>query len=108
MYQEAVSVIYNLKYSNNSGGSWLYVQDGSAAVTGVCDCNLSNIYNSSTNPTSHAVTYLAPWTYNWPVATGYTGGVILPQGTYQLMVEAYRQGYGQHYSYDIQNLVVSW
>jgi len=98
MYQEAVSVIYNIKYTNN-GTSWLYVQDGAAAVTGVCDCNTAG---------NHAVTNLAPWGYNWPVATGYAGGTILPQGTYQLMVEAYRQNYGEHYAYDIQNLVVSW
>jgi hypothetical protein len=94
-------VVYNYKYTNN-GINWYYVQDSAAAVTGVCDCNLSG---------AHAVTLQAPWTpigYNWPVATGGPGSTILPQGAYQLMVEAYRYGYGQHYSYDIQNLIVSW
>jgi prepilin-type N-terminal cleavage/methylation domain-containing protein len=105
MYQEAVSVIYNLKYTN--GTSWYFVQDGSAAVSGVCDCDLSNVYNGS-NLNGHAVTNIAPWTYNWPVATGGSGHTVLTQGSYQLMVEAYRQNYGEHYSYDIQNLVVSW
>lgn len=98
MYQESVSVIYNLKYSNN-GNTWAFVQDSAAATMGICDCNTAG---------AHAVTNIAPWTYSWPVATGGPGNTILTQGTYQLMVEAYRQNYGEHYAYDIQNLVVSW
>ncbi len=99
-YQEAVSVIYNLKYSSNGGKTWSYVQDDAAAVTGVCDCDISN-----PSPAGHAVTNVAPLTYNWPVSTGTR---ILTQGVYELMVEAYRQNYGEHYSYDIQDLEVSW
>jgi len=102
-YQESVSVIYNLKYSTTQqnavgGNTWYFVQDGAAAVSGICDCATAN----------HAVTNIAPWTYtNWAVATG-SGGSPLPQGSYQLMVEAYRQGHGEHYSYDIQDFTVSY
>jgi hypothetical protein len=104
MYQESVSVIYNLKYATTQptatgSNTWYFVQDGSAAVSGVCDCNTSG---------AHAVTNIAPWTdTSWTVATG-NGGIPLPQGSYQLMVEAYRQGYGEHYSYDIQDFTVSY
>ncbi len=100
MYQESVSVTYNLKYSNNGGKTWYFVQDDAAAVTGVCDCNTGN-----PSPAGHAVTNLAPWTYNWPVSTG---SRILSQGDYELMVEAYRQNYGLHYAYDIQDIEISW
>jgi prepilin-type N-terminal cleavage/methylation domain-containing protein len=93
-YQESgVTVVYNLKYNN--GSAWYNVSDNSAAVTGVYDSTHS--YNPPT--------YVAPWTYNWLVASG---GTTLPQASYELMVEAYRQGYGLHYSYDIQKFQVSW
>jgi len=63
-------------------------------VTGVCDTSAA-----------HAITNVAPWVYNWPVANGST---TLTQGDYELMVEAYRQNYGLHYAYDIQDLEISW
>jgi prepilin-type N-terminal cleavage/methylation domain-containing protein len=94
MYSESVSVIYNLKYSPNAGVTWAFVQDGSAAVSGVCDTSAA-----------HAVTNIAPWTYNWPVASG---GTTLAQGDYLMMVEAYRQNHALHYAYDIYDFAISW
>src|SRR5665213_654333 len=104
LYQETVPVIYNLKYSPNAGASWAFVQDGSAAVSGVCDCNLTNNAYPG-NLTGHAVTLTAPWTYSWPVASG---GTTLAQGDYLLMVEAYRQNFPEHYAYDIYDFLISW
>jgi hypothetical protein len=104
LYQESVSVIYNLKFSPNAGVTWAFVQDGSAAVSGICDCNLgSNAYPG--NPAGHAVTLAAPWTYSWPVASG---GTTLAQGDYLLMVEAYRKDYPEHYAYDVYDFQISW
>jgi hypothetical protein len=96
LYEESVPVVYNLKYSSNGGSNWYNVSDSSAAVTGIYD---------PTHSFSAATTDVAPWTYNWPVASG---GTTLPQGVYELTVEAYRQGYGLHYAYDTQYIQISW
>ena len=79
----SVTINYNLKYSNNSGNSWYFVQDNAAAVTGVYD-------------SSHAIT-----TTNWQWDVSDTSQ--FPQGDYDLRVEAYRQNYPIHYSFHEQD-----
>jgi len=94
LYQESVSVVYNLKYCSTSDYKWRFVQDGSSngAVSGV--------YNPS-----YGITLSAPWTYTMPVTSA---AVSLTQGAYLLMAEVYRLNYGEHYAFDIYQFNVSW
>jgi len=74
-YVGTSTVTYNLKYSSDNGASWKFVQTGGAADDGV--------YSS-------ARALASP--YTWNVTT-------LPEGSYLLRVEGYRQDRRQHYTY---------
>lgn len=92
--ESAVSVVYNLKYCSTSDYVWHFVQDGTYS-----DC-VSGVYNPN-----YSLGGVAPITYSLPV----TGGpVTLTEGSYLLMAEAYRLGFGEHYAYDIYQFNVSW
>jgi hypothetical protein len=93
IYNETVPVVYNLKYSNNHGVNWYYVQNSAPATFGVCN------YNSP-----YAITAAAPLTQEiWSI-----NQTTEPQGDYWLMVEAYRKGYLNHYAYDIDDIEITW
>jgi hypothetical protein len=74
-YTEPVDMVYNLKYSNNSGNNWYFMQDNSAAVSGVLD-----------QTGSHAVTGSLPITFSLSTPVG-----SFPQGDYWFMVEGWRK-----------------
>ncbi len=94
--ESAVSVVYNLKYCSTSDYVWHFVQDG---VSNGC---VSGVYDASV---SHQLTGVAPITYSIPVVGG---PITLTQGSYLLMAEAYRLGFGEHYAFDIYQFNVSW
>ena len=75
-YTESTVVSYNVKYSNDMGKHWYFIQDGTAASAGSFDQGHS----------------LAGLSCAWSVSG-------LPRGTYLLRAEAYRQNYPLHYSY---------
>lgn len=83
----SVTMVYNLKYFKDGDSTWRFVGDNSAAVTGVCDCDLAG---------SHAVTTTS---YTWDVSDT----TQFSQGNYNVIVEAYRYNYLLHYSFHEQD-----
>lgn len=79
---ETMSIKYALLYSVDNGKSWLYLKDGTPAKIGV---KPSASYEMTT-------TSLTP---NWDVSDTKK----FPEGTYLIRVEAYREGFPQHYSF---------
>ena len=79
----SVTINYNLKYSTDNGNTWKFVQDNSAAVTGV--------YNSAYAVSGNS--------YSWTVSDT----TLFPQGDYDLRLEAYRENYPIHYSFHEQD-----
>ena len=100
-YYEPVSIVYNLKYSGDTGKTWRFMQDGGTASKGIVDTSGTRAMTVSG---SNAVTW-----YNWDVSNTAT----FPQGNYWMMVEAYRlnnttaQLYNQHYSYHTVDVTIN-
>jgi hypothetical protein len=79
----AVTINYNLKYFKDGDTTWRFVQDDTAAVTGIYD-------------PGHAVTGTS---YGWDVSNS----TQFSQGNYNLIVEAYRSNFPLHYSFHEQD-----
>ena len=83
-YSESTALSYTVMYSADNGSTWKYMQNDSAATPGV-------------RPSSSAVlisTVSATPTYSWS-----TPSSTIPQGTYLIRVECYRDSIPLHYSY---------
>jgi len=76
-FSEAVTTTYNIKYSTNTGKSWVFADDNSAASAGVLNS---------------AHSFSSPYTWNTPASTFH-------EGDYLIRVEQYRQNYPLHYTY---------
>ncbi|HVZ80146.1 MAG TPA: type II secretion system protein [bacterium] len=87
-YAENTALVYNLKYSKDTGKTWFYIQDASQAVTAY-----QGVYNSA-----YSISNSLPVTnvvYNWDVSNA----AKFPQGDYWVSAEVYRQNIPQHYAY---------
>lgn len=96
-YSEPVSSLdFNIKVSNNAGGTWYYIQDGGftgqQAVTGLLDTNAAHLINVTS----------MPLTYVWNV----TNTSNFPQNSYWVCSEAYRHGFPYDYSYHVLNISI--
>lgn len=80
-YSEATALTYNVKYSNDNGKSWTFL-DGSAAEPGVMDAG-----RAATTPVA------------WDASA-------LPRGTYVVRVEAFRSGVPLHYTYHQRQIYI--
>lgn len=76
-FAETVATICNVKYSRDSGKTWFFADDDSAAQAGVLNAAYSNA---------------PPYTWNTPASS-------FPQGTYLIRVEEYRANFPLHYAY---------
>ena len=100
-YYEPVSLIYNLKYSKDTGKTWYFMQGDQPTVKGVLDTTNGH---PMTVTGANAITW-----YNWDVSNS----ANFPQGDYLMRVEAYRmnqntnQVYGQHYSYHAVDITIN-
>ena len=75
-FVDPVTVVYNVKYSNDNGNTWKFIQDNTSASPGERDTNHDLVVTN----------------YTWIVST-------FPKGTYLIRVEAYRDGRPLHYAY---------
>jgi hypothetical protein len=96
-YSEPVSSLdFNIKVSNNAGGTWYYIQDGGftgqQAVTGLLDTNAAHLINVTS----------MPLTYVWNVSNAGN----FPQNSYWVCSEAYRHGFPYDYSYHVLNISI--
>ena len=82
----------NLKYSQDGGHTWSFIQDNVSALQGVLDTSGSHLIQSSSFPV----------TYQWPVPAG-----SFPQGDYFIMAEAYRHAYPLDYCYHVLDISIN-
>jgi prepilin-type N-terminal cleavage/methylation domain-containing protein len=85
-YTNATSLVVNIKYSNNTGKNWYFVQDGQPAILGTADIPHDLSSTSS---------------YSWNISS-------FPAGDYLVQVETYRQpqNYPLHYTYQQREFYV--
>lgn len=81
-YNEGAAMTFNVKYSNNNGRDWYFIQDGAPAQPGVRD-------------DAHSIA--AP--YTWNAATQ-------PEGSYIIRVEGFRDNRQLHYTYHQRQIYV--
>ncbi len=81
-FSETATLQHNVKYSNDNGKSWYFVQDNAVAQAGVLD---------SAHATSSPI--------SWNVSS-------MARGTYIVRVETYRQGMLQHYTYHQRQIYI--
>jgi prepilin-type N-terminal cleavage/methylation domain-containing protein len=79
---ESMTIKYALLYSIDNGKSWLYLKDGTPAKLGVKPSATYEMTATSLSP-------------NWDVSDTKK----FPEGTYIIRVEAYREGFPQHYAF---------
>ncbi|HKO57445.1 MAG TPA: type II secretion system protein [Thermoanaerobaculia bacterium] len=79
---ETMTIKYALLYSRDNGKSWLYIKDDSPARIGVKPSSTYEMTATSLSP-------------NWDVSDPGKFG----EGTYIIRVEAYREGFPQHYAF---------
>jgi hypothetical protein len=85
-YSESVTLTYAMKYSTSNKGPWLWAYDSSSTYPGEVPAAGTSY---AIPATSSCVTF--PW----------NNTSDLSDGQYYVMVEAYRNKYPLHYSYDI-------
>jgi hypothetical protein len=97
-YNEPINTLdFNIKVSNNAGGNWYYIQDGSftgqQAVTGILDTSVAHLITANTMPV----------TFAWNVSSTTT----FPQNDYWVCAEAYRHGFPNDYAYHVLNISIT-
>lgn len=91
-YTESVTLDLNLKYSNDGGNHWYFMQDNFPAQKGILD----------TSPSRMATVTTMPYSYAWSVPAA-----SFPQGDYFIMVEAYRAGFPLNYCYHTLDVAIN-
>jgi type II secretory pathway pseudopilin PulG len=79
---ETMTIKYALLYSTDNGKSWMYLKDDSPAKLGVKPSASYEMTATSLSPA-------------WDVSDTKK----FPEGTYMIRVEAYREGFPQHYAF---------
>jgi prepilin-type N-terminal cleavage/methylation domain-containing protein len=87
-----ITLDMNLKYSNNSGKTWMFIQDNMPAQAGILDPTAGHLIQTTTMPV----------TYQWNVANTST----FPQGDYWIRAEAYRTGLMTDYAYHVLDIAI--
>ncbi len=87
-FAETDDLVYTVKYSIDSGGSWLYMQDDTPCFTGVRPDTAHEC--STTN------------NYDWDVSNE----GAFPEGSYVIRVEVYRRDLLLHYAYHQRRIFI--